>query len=272
MDFSKKLKLDKVFCINLDKRSDRWKKAESDIIKNGFPSVEKYTAIDGELLSDEFMKENMSIRAQVEVTQPKHSHESISSKGAIGCYMSHTNIWKNMIKNNWKRVAIIEDDGEFDNDFIEKFDETIKEIPDNYDTIHFGYNWIISPFTPVKDACLYKCNGYFWGTYGYIITIDGAKKLLEHAFPMEVHVDAYISFRCLLDSSISSYFFEKSLIDWNKSKSDISAKEYALNILWLPEHKFKKESKCDMVKYKLNKILALLERLNIMRKIDKILA
>ena len=41
---------DKVYCINLDKRTDRWKESTDEFKKWGVSGVTRYSAVDGSLL------------------------------------------------------------------------------------------------------------------------------------------------------------------------------------------------------------------------------
>jgi hypothetical protein len=40
-------------------------------------------------------------------------------------------------------------------------------------------------------ACHKDCA--VWGTRGYIITYDGAQKMLKHAYPIQTQIDALLS-------------------------------------------------------------------------------
>ncbi len=108
---------DKAYCINLNKRIDRWNKAQQEFNKYNLV-VERFPAIEGNI-------QNL---------------ETEILPGNIGCVNSHLNIIKNARKNNYKSVAVFEDDVEFKEDVLEKFEEYYKQLPENWDMIYFGGN------------------------------------------------------------------------------------------------------------------------------------
>ena len=79
---------DKIYCINLDKRTDRWTEFQRDVLEGlelDKGKFERISAIDTCMLDFEY-------------------------SGAIGCSLSHLKIWKDMIDNGYDSVLIFEDD------------------------------------------------------------------------------------------------------------------------------------------------------------------
>ena len=108
-------RVDKIFCINLDKRPDRWKVALSEFNKVGLGShVERYSAIE---------------------------HE----EGCIGCALSHYNIIKKAKEEGYKNVLIFEDDVEFlrtdqfEDVVINAFSQ-LESLNIDYDMFYLGGN------------------------------------------------------------------------------------------------------------------------------------
>lgn len=141
---------DKIYCLNLDRRPDKW-----DIVKEKFDKLNinavRYSAIDGNELSQEILSKYNKI-----------------NKYEIGCMLSHYNIIKNAKKNNYKRILILEDDICFAENFNEKFNKFISNIPNNYKLLYLGatqHNW--------KDI-EYENEFYYAegtdGTFAYSIT------------------------------------------------------------------------------------------------------
>jgi glycosyl transferase family 25 len=140
-------------------------------------------AIDGSLLSES------------EISEVYDKEKSISSigrelsRGEIGCALSHRNIYKKMIDDSIKEAVILEDDVELPQDLIAILNKN-KKFPKDCELMLFGYwqNQVID----VKFFISFYFFKYFWknykivrfasnmyGTYGYFITQNGAKKLLE---------------------------------------------------------------------------------------------
>ena len=242
------MNVDKVFCINLDRRNDRWETVKPKIDNNmpkNMPHVEKFSATDGHLLDDCEKQKLLTLRAKVDMIEPRHTHESIGTVGAIGCYLSHTAIWKMMVEQGWEKIIVFEDDIEFVSDFSDKFNKVLSEINDNFDKSHtfdmlvFGYYTIINMFDEYSES-LYKCNGRYWGNYGYILTQAGAKKMLEGAFPLEMHLDSYIAFKCMVDPTLNVLFTKENIVYMNDIgyKSDIYSS--CVNG-WLPDKILQRE-------------------------------
>lgn len=106
---------DAAFCINLDKRKDKWKASQKEFEKIGI-DVERVSGIDG------FLEPPASIRP-----------------GEVGCLKSHLKVFKIAKDRGLKSFLMLEDDVEFIDDFIEKFNEIEPYIP-TYEMLYFGVN------------------------------------------------------------------------------------------------------------------------------------
>jgi GR25 family glycosyltransferase involved in LPS biosynthesis len=106
---------DKVYVINLDHSKDRLKFISNQLIKEGI-SFERYPAINGGLLDKyKLIKEGKLINERI-------------TKGAIGCYLSHYNIWKKEL-NNGRNILVLEDDVILRKNLLKNFKEIYKQIP-----------------------------------------------------------------------------------------------------------------------------------------------
>jgi glycosyl transferase family 25 len=106
---------DQAFCINLDRRPDRWKASKKQFDKIGL-QVERVSAIDG------FEEPAASIRP-----------------GEVGCLKSHLSVFEMARERNLKSFLMLEDDVEFIDDFHNKFNEIESQIP-AYEMLYFGSN------------------------------------------------------------------------------------------------------------------------------------
>lgn len=101
---------DKIFCINLDRRQDRWEHSQDEFNKVGIQGrVERFPAIE---------------------------HKN----GAAGCLMSHVACIKKAKELNLNNVLVFEDDVKFINSDIENLRlaiDTLKKIPD-WDLFYLG--------------------------------------------------------------------------------------------------------------------------------------
>jgi glycosyl transferase family 25 len=154
-------------------------------------------AVDGSLLDIEKLKQDKLIKIT----------DSELKKGQYGCYLSHINIWKKFIESDKKYCLVLEDDVKLCEDFSYKlnnliFDLNNLDLSDNENNIDMIYlipdsscnsffqeekckKNIGSP--PIRNTRKSVYLGY--GMYGYIITRQGAEKLLKYGIPMIIPID-----------------------------------------------------------------------------------
>lgn len=94
----------KIYCINLDRRPDRWKESLNEFKKLNI-TVERVSAIDG---------------------------------GVSGLTLTNYNILKEAILNNYNNILILEDDVMFIDNFYEKFNAKIEYLPNDWDLLYLG--------------------------------------------------------------------------------------------------------------------------------------
>jgi len=179
---------------------ERKRKTRCDVmlpeIKKVFPLAEWVNAVD--------MKDiNYKTDPRVSIYSKYHIKNNLDTdvshlhlKGALGCSLSHIKCWEKIVENQ-KPSIIVEDDlggtSEKTRKVMSKVPEIVKTIPKNVD-----YAAIIYTFNSGKEPYDNKWNHItdreFRGTMMQYVTPEGAKKLLEHAYPINVHVDRYIGY------------------------------------------------------------------------------
>jgi collagen beta-1,O-galactosyltransferase len=214
------MNIDKIYVINLKKNTDRKKNVINLFNKLGgiFNNYVFYEAIIGNELSESQIYEIMSVKSLYNLYKEFRDHSDIKSKGAIGCYLSHYNIWLDVIKNNYKNVLVFEDDIYSDYDY-DKILTYINNVPQDYDIALLGYIFL----TLNKEK--YEINNYWnstnslrlMGTHSYLLSNSGAFKLSKKALPMEIQVDSYINYICNINSNIKKYISKKNLFSQNNS-------------------------------------------------------
>lgn len=103
------------FCINLDKRPDRWKASQKQFNKIGI-EVERVSGVDG------FLEPPASIRP-----------------GEVGCLKSHLKVFNIARERGLKSFLMLEDDVEFSDNFHERFNIIEPQIKE-YEMLYFGSN------------------------------------------------------------------------------------------------------------------------------------
>jgi GR25 family glycosyltransferase involved in LPS biosynthesis len=151
---------DKIYCINLDERPDRWESALNEFKKVGLDSVERFSAV-------------------------KHD------KGVIGCRESHLNIIKKAKENKLNNVLIFEDDIKFVDESIPYISNTLEQLnTTDWSLFYLGatVDPNVSYLTEVSDN-LVKTN-FAYTTHAYAINSNVFDKILNEA-PYHPIIDVF---------------------------------------------------------------------------------
>lgn len=111
---------DKIYCINIDRRIDRWESCIKEFEKHDLV-VERFSAVDGNT-------NNYSLG---------YPYDN-ELAGAI----SHLNVIKKAKELKLNKVLILEDDVVFIDNLEELFSFFVEQLPENWDGINFGGNHI----------------------------------------------------------------------------------------------------------------------------------
>ena len=99
---------DKIYCVNLDERIDRWELAKKEFDLMGITNYIRFSAVKNE-------------------------------NGATGCRDSHIEIIKDAKKNNYKKILIFEDDFTFINTNQTLLNNVLKQLENiNYHLFYLG--------------------------------------------------------------------------------------------------------------------------------------
>lgn len=194
--------IDKIFIINLDKDADRYQECLKQIHKYNITNYERFPAVNGAILTE---KEKKNLTTDI--------GNIIASKSMIGCGTSHINIWKRIIKEGINKTLVLEDDFIFKDNFINKFNHYYKYCPENYDILYLTDNPLHNKNIKIKDI-----NDYYYKqllvsqTVGYIISIEGARKILNHINKITYHIDVELAFLSITNSNINIISLKDPLI------------------------------------------------------------
>jgi GR25 family glycosyltransferase involved in LPS biosynthesis len=222
-----------VYCINLKHRTDRWerfsKQPELQQLMKHY-TFERYEGINGSAI--DIMKDNrISLRTKRNVKEHvRRDHEELDSAGGVGCYLSHTNVWKKFLERSDEYAMILEDDAVLYDGFVNDLQDAMKDttlLPQAPDVWFFNVpnDWYYEYKGKPNPKSMKENNLGPWTTNtcspftGYIIRKQAAEKLLETAFPLDMHVDLYT---CLA-GDLGHIF--------TVSHSNIVLKDYQLKII-----------------------------------------
>lgn len=126
---------DAAFCINLDKREDKWKQCQKQFNNVGL-EVERVSGVDG------FLEPPANIRP-----------------GEVGCLRSHLKVFEIARDRDLDSFLMLEDDIQFDENFNQKFNEVEPYIPD-YEMLYLGDNPYTGTRHSVSPGVFRMMNGY----------------------------------------------------------------------------------------------------------------
>ena len=159
--------------INLSSRPDRWARIKS-------LGIARFDALQGNT-------DALSLHALCKFKKPRARHEDIVGLGAIGCALSHIQVWREFLESDKSHCLVLEDD-------IQLVDVS-KHIVYGADIHLLGWCGQLHPrwgnvhndrVVPWPASC------GFVGAHAYLITRHAATQLLKTALPLEMQVDYYI--------------------------------------------------------------------------------
>ncbi len=193
--------------ISLDRRPDRWEsfRERAAAARVDPARITRLSAVDASTF-DVMSHPSVGVLTEHNLKyRSRRSHYEIDRPGAIGASLSHFKAWEYLQSAPPSTPALIvfEDDSDIPVDFNERLATVVEDLPDEWDVVTF-YN---TPIGPNKWGCVAEEEGgnqrnqRKWltcteqtGAHAYMISRRGARRLLARAYPIEIHVDAYIAF------------------------------------------------------------------------------
>jgi GR25 family glycosyltransferase involved in LPS biosynthesis len=183
------------YVINLDRRPDRWQIFQSQPMLTQFKQLQRFSAVDGKTLSlYDDSRISLHTRHNIHKNYRRSDYE-INTAGAIGASFSHITLWENFLKGDSEYLVVFEDDTIVDQKVMRLIDTLIPTLPTNWDMWLLGtHAWGLKTKPLVKtDLKGWYSVQNFTGAHGYVLSRQGAKILLENPYPIETHIEYYIS-------------------------------------------------------------------------------
>jgi GR25 family glycosyltransferase involved in LPS biosynthesis len=179
--------VDHVYVINLDNDKDKLKIVSRKLKKLNIKFT-RFPAINGKKIA--------------------HKYKTKLLSGQLGCLLSHTEIISDAIKNNYKKILVLEDDVIFDKQFIRKFNTKYSHVPKNYDLLYLGCSQTRG-HNIWEKMDIY--NHYYIpkqsnGTFAMIINKSIFVDLLKHAKKFDKPIDTVIIDTILQHKKVFSMF------------------------------------------------------------------
>jgi GR25 family glycosyltransferase involved in LPS biosynthesis len=200
-------KLDTIFCINLDRRSDRWNSFITNWSSFNIP-IERFSAIDGNKIKTPESEFNTS--------------DKWHNKYSRACSLSHILVLERAIAYGYKEILILEDDAVPCPNFVERFTTAYKQLPSDYDFCYLGgafhHEGNCERLEHISENIAIAKNTKT--TSSYLIKLNFAKRILfklrEYMNNLAVD-ESYIR----LQEEEKMYIFNPRLVHQQESYSDI---------------------------------------------------
>jgi len=167
-----------VFVVSLPRRPSKLKHVLQELHTAGV-SATVVDAVDGDAILCQQDLEHLGVRALPGYAG--HSNHNIHlTTGEVGCFMSHYSIWTHMVEQDIQAALILEDDFDFQPDFVRQLGQRLEEIgalQESWNLLYIGRSPVQQDVKRLSRHIVQP--GYTLWTVAYILTLDGAKALLE---------------------------------------------------------------------------------------------
>lgn len=144
---------EKVFCINLDHRTDRWLSCQTQFDKFG-------------IVAERFKGYENLI------------HDGIVN-GNFGCTSSHRALLEIISYHKWERTLVLEDDFQIlHDDFCDRFDRMICFVPNDWDMLYLGGHYGEAPESRINQHVVKMKR--MLTTSSYAVTLHQARKMAPY--------------------------------------------------------------------------------------------
>ncbi|XP_017328224.3 procollagen galactosyltransferase 2 [Ictalurus punctatus] len=175
-----RMAFDEIYIINLMRRMDRRVRMLRTLDVLGI-EVTLTDAVDGKALNSSQLQV-LGIEMLPSYQDPYSGR--VLTKGEIGCFLSHYNIWKQVVERKQQQVLVLEDDIRFELNFKRRLNTIMEDIWQTelqWDLIYVGRKrlQVKNPERWVQGIKNLVYPDYSYWTLGYALSLQGAKKLLE---------------------------------------------------------------------------------------------
>ncbi|XP_051742076.1 procollagen galactosyltransferase 1 isoform X1 [Ctenopharyngodon idella] len=175
-----KMGFDEVFMINLKRRDDRRERMLRALREQEI-DCKIFAAVDGKAMNVSEIQ-SMGIHMLPGYSDPYHGRPL--TKGELGCFLSHYNIWKEIEDRGLKTSLVLEDDLRFEIFFKRRLQNLMHEVESkglDWDLIYIGRKrmQVDRPEKAVPNIRNLVEADYSYWTLGYMMSLQGAKKLLK---------------------------------------------------------------------------------------------
>jgi glycosyl transferase family 25 len=227
---------DKIFVVSVPRFTERHKQIEKHL--EGL-SFDFFWGVDKLKLDYNIAKTDGTYDEQM--AQKLQRQGKVLNLGEIACSVSHRMVYEEMLKHNWQKVLILEDDVLPLYNNLAQLSAALNELPVNWELVYLGYlkhenvtaalkrkqmgykilsrlalmkwtykmvtNLLPKPYSPhLKKAGFHDC------THAYAITQQAAKKLLAAQTPVVYRADDLLS-STIIKGELNAFVTEPKFFD-----------------------------------------------------------
>ena len=240
---------DKVFVVSIPRFTERHSKVQQRL--QGLPFDFFWGADKLQLNMDKAKQEGIYDEAKTKQLQRQGKSLNL---GELACSLSHRMVYEEMIRHNWQKVLILEDDVLPLYDHLAELPAALQELPANWELVYLGYlkneevdfsskakqflykikaalglmKWtytMVSNLLPRRYSRHLKKAGFHDCTHAYAVTLSAAKKLLAAQTPVVYRADDLLS-HSILKGELNAFvtepkFFDQEVFHNSNSSSEI---------------------------------------------------
>jgi len=214
-----------IVVISLDRRPDRWTAFEHRAHAAGIHrKIQRLPAVDSKTFVAHEHPAISLLTAHNIKNGVRRSHHEIDRGGAVGCSLSHFKAWEFLNSSAAPAIIIFEDDSPIPVDFKERLAELLEELPKDWDMVTFyntTYEGGVTGCSLIPSERPWSSCTSLMGAHAYMLSRRGAQRLLAKAYPIEMHVDAYLAFMARM-GHITMLWNPVMQIEPNVEDSDIN--------------------------------------------------
>lgn len=200
------------FCLNLDRRSDRWQRIEALVASHSWlrTSMVRVPAVDGRELEwprlvcerlvspeAELQAQRASRLRQATLGMTRGQRSCHLTLGACGCALSHREAWHRLVDSEARWAIILEDSvmaicHSFDRELAAVFEQ----LPAEWEVCYIGFHTgqllpeqrgFTGPLIRLRSE-----DGWVPGLWGYLVSKAGAESLLAQTVPLLAQIDTVV--------------------------------------------------------------------------------
>jgi glycosyl transferase family 25 len=240
---------DKIVVVSVPRFTGRHEKVKQQLQGLTF---EFFWGADKLKLNEEALKEK-GVYDELQTKKNQRQGKALNP-GEIACSLSHRMLYEEMVKQQWEKVLVLEDDVLPLIDGMEYLPPALHELPPDWELVYLGYlkheqvtaglkakqffykiissfglmTWtykMVTNLLPKPYSAHLKKAGFHDCTHAYAITLQAAKKLLAAQSPVVYRADDLLS-STIMKGELNAFvtepkFFDQELFHNNNISSEI---------------------------------------------------